>query len=81
MNKAEISFNRVSNIIQKDKKLCTSEGVEEILKSDIINSVKNYFTIIEDSAEVQIDVVGQNEINVYFGVKAVRIKDFFASEI
>ena len=48
MNKAEIGFNRISNIIQSDKRLATSEAVEEILKSDIVNSVKNYFIFLSD---------------------------------
>ena len=80
MNKAEIGFNRISNIIQSDKRLATSEAVEEILKSDIVNSVKNYFILNEGSAEVEIEVLDKNDINIYFAVKAIRMKDFFASE-
>lgn len=81
MNRAEISFNRISNIIQSDKKLATSDAVAEILKSDIVNSVKNYFNIIENTAFVQIDVKNQNDIDIFFTIKASRIKDFFASEL
>jgi len=81
MNKAKIGYQRISSIIQNDKKLATSYAVSEILKADIINLIKNYFTIYENTADVQIDVQEQNDMTIYFAVKASRIKEFFVNQV
>lgn len=78
MNKAKIGYDRMASIIQNDKKLATSEAVSEVLKADIINILKHYFNLIDSTAEVKIDVLSQNDMNIYFAVKATRMKEFFA---
>lgn len=78
MNKAKIGYDRMASIIQNDKKLATSEAVSEVLKADIINILKHYFNLIDSTAEVEIDVLSQNDMNIYFAVKATRMKEFFA---
>ncbi len=77
MNKAKIGFDRMANIIQNDKKLATNEAINEVLKADIINILKHYFNLIDSTAEVEIDVLSQNDMNIYFAVKATRMKEFF----
>lgn len=77
MNKADIGFDRLSTMIQKDKNLKASNAINEVLKSDFINLMENYFEVYDDTAEVEIDVINQNDINIYFAIKANRMKDFF----
>ncbi|MBQ8749368.1 MAG: hypothetical protein IJZ29_02760 [Clostridia bacterium] len=81
MNKAQIGFERLSNIIQNDKRVASGNAINQVVKADVINVLKNYFDLLENTAEVEIDVIGQNDMNIYFAIKASRVKDFFASEI
>ena len=67
----------MAKIIQNDKKLATNEAINEVLKADIINILKHYFNLIDSTAEVEIDVLSQNDMNIYFSVKATRMKEFF----
>lgn len=78
MNKAKIGYQRMASIIQNDKKLATNEAINDVLKADILNVVKHYFHTIESTAEVEIDVLSQNDMNIYFAVKATRAKEFFS---
>lgn len=80
MNKAEISFDRLSNIIKKDKEQQTGDAIVDLLKADIISILKNYFELNKDSAELEIDVKGANDINFYFAINISRIKDFYQNK-
>lgn len=76
-NNAKICAKRVENIIKKDKKLSRDDSLCEVVKSDFINILSNYADVEEDAAEVTMIMKGENNFELIFKTKCVRIKNFF----
>jgi len=74
------TVNRTNAMLRNDKRLVTSYALHDVLKCDIINVLKNYMNIIDDSINLTIDVLNENKIEIKFSVKADRIMDFYQSK-
>lgn len=75
MNKAKLGYDRLAKLIQNDKKQLISQSFNDVVKSDIMTILENYFVIINSSAVADIKIMDQNEIDIHFNVKAVRQKE------
>ena len=71
------TVNRTNEMLKKDKRLVISSALRDVVKCDIINVLKNYMNIVNDSIDLSIDVLNENNIQVKIFVKADRIMDFY----
>lgn len=71
--------NRLKNIIISDKKENPSK-IEKVLKSEIINVLKNYFEITSEDVNLNILINkdGLYDIQINFVSRAMKIVNVFA---
>lgn len=71
--------NRLKNIIISDKKENPSK-IEKVLKSEIINVLKNYFEISSEDVNLNILINkdGLYDIQINFVSRAIKIANVFA---
>lgn len=71
--------NRLKNIIVADKKENPMK-IEKILKSEIINVIKNYFEISAEDVDLNILINkdGMYDIQINFVSRAIKIANVFA---
>lgn len=71
--------NRLKNIIISDKKENPSK-IEKVLKSEIINVLKNYFEITSEDVNLNILINkdGLYDIQINFVSRSIKIANVFA---
>lgn len=74
------TVSRANAMLRNDKKLVTSYALRDVLSCDIINVLKNYMNIIDNTLDLSIEVLSENKIEIKFSVKADRIMDFYQSK-
>lgn len=74
------TVNRTNAMLRNDKRLVASYALHDVLKCDIMNVLKNYMNVIDDSVDLSIDVLNENNIQIKFSVKADRVMDFYSSK-
>lgn len=75
-NLANVGYNRVNNILLSDKKRATDEMLGDLIKSDIISVLSNYFILSEDLCSLCIEPCEDGRLVISMSIMALRGKQF-----
>lgn len=75
-NKALQTYERLDNVLKKDKRVASNRVLGESIKADILKVLQVYADVDASSACVEIDNEDNSNIILNYKVKLKRVKNF-----
>ena len=73
---ARDGYSRVNNILLIDKKRATDDMLGDLIKSDIVSMLSNYFILSEDMCSLSIEPCEDGRLVISMSIIALRGKEF-----